>query len=207
MAVEELVFEVTEALRVPVLVLALGALVLSVVELGRLVGELVRRRPRDLGRLDAHLDEARALLGRDDADGARRTLRAVAFTPGMGRVVDALVAVHGRPDRADRAAKHLAEFDLAALRALERTRVLVRFGPALGLMGTLIPLSPALAGLSDGDVGTLTENLRVAFGITVLGLLVGAVAFGVSLLRDRLYAHDYSDLEYIAARLAAPAAA
>ena len=30
--------------------------------------------------------------------------------------------------------------------------MLVRAGPALGLMGTLIPLSPALTGLARGDV-------------------------------------------------------
>ena len=79
-------------------------------------------------------------------------------------------------------------------------------GPALGLMGTLIPLSPALAGLADGDVATLTDNLRVAFSVTVAGLLVGAIAFGISLVRDRLYAQDFSDVEYVAACLTAPPA-
>ena len=72
---------------------------------------------------------------------------------------------------------------------------------ALGLMGTLIPLSPALEGLADGDVATLADNLRVAFSITVLGLLVGALAFAISLVRERLYGQDYSDLEYAAAEL------
>ena len=33
----------------------------------------------------------------------------------------------------------------------------------------------------------------------MLGLLVGAVAFGISLVRDRLYAQDLSDLEFVAA--------
>ena len=77
----------------------------------------------------------------------------------------------------------------------------MRVGPSLGLMGTLIPLSPALSGLARGDVARLTDNLRVAFSITVLGLLVGAVAFGISLVRDRLYAQDLSDLEFVAALL------
>jgi biopolymer transport protein ExbB/TolQ len=75
-------------------------------------------------------------------------------------------------------------------------------GPALGLMGTLIPLSPALAGLADGNVTELTDNLRVAFGVTVAGLLTGAIAFGVSLIRDRIYAQDFSDVEFAAANLA-----
>ena len=111
----------------------------------------------------------------------------------------------GRPDAETRIAKHLAEYDYRSLRRLERSRILVRMGPALGLMGTLIPLSPALAGLADGDVATLTENLRIAFGVTVVGLLVGAIAFAISLIRDRLYAQDYSDVEFVAARLTSPA--
>jgi biopolymer transport protein ExbB/TolQ len=94
-------------------------------------------------------------------------------------------------------AKALADFDLRSMRRLERTRVLVRFGPALGLMGTLIPLSPALTGLANGNTKQLTSNLRVAFSVTVLGLLIGAVAFAISLVRDRLYAQDLSDLEVI----------
>ena len=102
---------------------------------------------------------------------------------------------------ADRLAKALADYEYANLRRLERTRVLVRAGPALGLMGTLIPLAPALAGLADGDVDELSRNLRVAFSVTVLGLLVGAVAFAISLVRDRLYGQDLSDLEFVAATL------
>ncbi|MGH8734882.1 MAG: adenosylhomocysteinase, partial [Burkholderiales bacterium] len=76
-----------------------------------------------------------------------------------------------------------------------------RAGPALGLMGTLIPLSPALAGLAAGDVQELSENLRVAFSVTVVGLLIAAIAFGISLVRDRLYSQDLSDLEFVANRL------
>jgi hypothetical protein len=36
--------------------------------------------------------------------------------------------------------------------------------------------APPLAGLADGDVATLTENLRVAFSVTVAGLMIGAFA-------------------------------
>src|ERR671916_294788 len=115
----------------------------------------------------------------------------------------ALLAARARGDRADdRIAKALADFDYASVRRLERTRILVRVGPALGLMGTLIPLSPALAGLAEGDVETLSDNLRVASSVTVAGLLIGAIAYGISLVRDRLYGQDFSDLEYVAAALA-----
>jgi biopolymer transport protein ExbB/TolQ len=122
----------------------------------------------------------------------------------MERAMATLVieAAKDRPD--DRLAKRLADFDFGSLRRLERTRMLVRAGPALGLMGTLIPLSPALSGLASGDVKKLSDNLRVAFSVTVLGLLVGAIAYGISLVRDRIYGQDLSDLEYVAATLGSP---
>jgi biopolymer transport protein ExbB/TolQ len=68
-------------------------------------------------------------------------------------------------------------------------------------MGTLIPLSPALDGLARGNVHELSQDLRVAFSVTVLGLLIGGLAFGVTLYRDRIYGQDLSDLEYVAAVL------
>ena len=38
----------------------------------------------------------------------------------------------------------------------------------------------------------------------MLGLVVGAVAFAISLVRDRIYGQDLSDLEFVAATLEAP---
>jgi hypothetical protein len=40
--------------------------------------------------------------------------------------------------------------------------------------------------------------------VTVVGLLIGAVAFAISLSRDRMYSQDLSDLQYVAATLTAP---
>ena len=71
----------------------------------------------------------------------------------------------------------------------------------LGLMGTLIPLGPALSGLSSGDMSALGSNLVVAFTATVVGLLISGVAYGVGLLRRVWYARDLTDLEFIATRL------
>jgi biopolymer transport protein ExbB/TolQ len=201
----DVLFEAAEALRGPVIVLTLLALAAVLLELGAFGVELVRRRRRDFYRLRHVTDEARAaLIERGDHSGARAALAQVAWSDAMGRTLGFIVAQWGRADGEALIAKSLADHDFAAMRRLERTRLLVRAGPALGLMGTLIPLSPALAGLADGDVQTLSENLRVAFSVTVLGLLIGAVAFAVSLVRDRLYGQDLSDLEFVANRLTAP---
>jgi biopolymer transport protein ExbB/TolQ len=202
MAVEEVLFEVADALRIPVLVLALLALAIVVFELGGMIAELVRRRGRGVQRLDGAVAEARQALAGGDAAKAKRSLWPLAASRSMRQVLGSIVDQRRRPGGSDRIAKDLAEFDYASIRRLERTRMLVRIGPALGLMGTLIPLSPALAGLAEGDIETLSENLRVAFSVTVAGLMVGAIAFAISLVRDRLYGQDFSDLEYVAAQLA-----
>jgi len=200
-SVEDVVFEVSNVLRVPVLILALATLALVVVELGALAYELKRRRRRDSDRLERAAVAARAAQGDDERRHALLTLQGAASSEAMATAVARVARFAGGPGASARIAKSLADFDLRSLRRLERTRMLVRAGPALGLMGTLIPLSPALSGLARGDVARLTDNLRVAFSITVLGLLVGAVAFGISLVRDRLYAQDLSDLEFVAAVL------
>ena len=149
---------------------------------------------------------ARTTLRESGATAAGNVLRAAASSDAVAAVYETLVGLAGKPGAEPRMAKSLADFDLRSLQRLERTRLLVRAGPALGLMGTLIPLSPALSGLARGDVTRLTDNLRVAFSVTVLGLLVGALAFGISLVRDRLYAQDLSDLEFVAAVLEEPPA-
>jgi len=199
--IEQLIFDVAEALRYPVLGLALASLAFVLVEAGAFAVEVVRRRRRDTVRLERVAETARAALEGGDVPAARRVLAQVAWSGHMAATL-ALIAERVRGTGGpDRVAKALADFDFASLRRLERTRVLVRAGPALGLMGTLIPLAPALAGLAEGDVAQLSRNLRVAFSVTVLGLVVGAVAFAISLVRDRLYGQDLSDLEFVAATL------
>ncbi len=200
--IEELLFELANALRIPVFAAVVAALAFLLFDLGAFVVELARRGRH--GR-DEQVDEAsqRALeaLGGGDAQAAAHALMPLASSAQMADTLALVVAEHSRPGAEERRAKALADFDLGSLRKLERSRLLVRFGPALGLMGTLIPLSPALDGLAKGDVAQLSENLRVAFSVTVLGLLIGAVAFAISLVRDRLYAQDLSDLEYVVAAL------
>ncbi len=200
--IEDVLFHLANVLRIPVFVAAILALIFMLFELGSFVFELSRRRRRiGFKRLDQAAGAALSAFQRRDRQAAARALGELASSGMMAETLAELTAQYGESAAPDRMAKCLADFDLASLQRLERTRLLVRFGPALGLMGTLIPLSPALAGLAKGDVTQLSSNLRVAFSVTVLGLLIGAVAFAISLVRDRLYAQDLSDLEYIVVAL------
>lgn len=185
----------------PVVLLALLTLAIVIFELGAFIVELIARRKRRMAVISVASDLAREAIDKGDRLAADDALEPLGWSPAMRRTLGAFVQSAGKPGADTRLSKELADFDFGRQSRLARTRLLVRFGPALGLMGTLIPLSPALDGLARGDVTTLTKNLRVAFSITVLGLLVGAVAFALSLIRDRMYGQDLSDLEYVAAIL------
>ncbi|MDW5593201.1 MotA/TolQ/ExbB proton channel family protein [Conexibacter stalactiti] len=208
MTIENILFEISDALRYPVLIGSVLALIVAIAEVGSLLAEQRRRRVRSVARTEHAVDLAREALAAGDRATALRAVRSVGYNDAMNEALEAIVEQRDHPDAANRIAKRLAEYDYRSVKRLERTRILVRMGPALGLMGTLIPLSPALAALGDGDVERLTDDLRVAFSVTVAGLLIGAIAFAVSLVRDRMYDQDYSDIEYVNAQLATfPAAA
>ena len=198
---EDVLLGIANALKYPVFVLAFAALAAVTFEVGAFAVELLGRRRRDLGRLERAAAEARRDLDLGDKGKAHVALLRVSTDAAMAQCMRDMVTEWGAPNEQDRVAKRLADFDFGSLRRLERTRLLVRAGPGLGLMGTLIPLSPALAALGEGDVKELSDGLRVAFGVTVIGILVGMVAFALSLVRDRLYSQDHSDLEYVAAVL------
>jgi biopolymer transport protein ExbB/TolQ len=203
-AVDEAIFHVSSVLQVPVLILALLALALVIFELGSFAIEVRGRRRRRFDALTESAEQARAKLVADDREGAAAAVGGVANSPAMAGTL-AFIVQHARRAGAEHQInKALADFDFDAQRRLARTRLLVRAGPALGLMGTLIPLSPALTGLANGNTTALTQNLRIAFSVTVVGLLIGAVAFGLSLTRDRMYGQDLSDLEYLAAVISDP---
>jgi biopolymer transport protein ExbB/TolQ len=203
-SIDEVIFHVASALQVPVLIAALVALALVIFELGSFLIELHGRRRRRFATLSSASEQARRALLAGDRKGAAMAVSGLAQSTAMAGTI-AFIVEHAGTDGSDHQLnKALADFDFRSQRRLGRTRLLVRAGPALGLMGTLIPLSPALTGLANGNTSALSTNLRVAFSVTVVGLLIGAVAFGLSLARDNMYGQDLSDLEYLAAILSDP---
>ncbi|HXD66627.1 MAG TPA: MotA/TolQ/ExbB proton channel family protein [Solirubrobacteraceae bacterium] len=202
--IDQAIFRVANALQIPVLILALLALAMVIFELGSYAVEIYGRRRRHFSTLSEGARAARAALVTGDRSGALAAVSGVPRSPAMADTLTFIINNARTPGGEHQLNKALADFDFDSQRRLARTRLLVRAGPALGLMGTLIPLSPALTGLANGNTAALSNNLRVAFSVTVVGLLIGAVAFGLSLSRDRMYGQDLSDLEYVAAVVSDP---
>jgi biopolymer transport protein ExbB/TolQ len=187
-SISEMLSGISEALREPVHIAALLLLALLAFELGRIAIEGWRRvRP------SAPPLEQVASAAMSDADHAT-TIARMAPGPLSERAVVALAgAARTGSDEAIETA--LGDYELQIQRRLDRTRVMVRAGPALGLMGTLIPLAPGLAALGQGNYQQLANDLKIAFAATVIGILVGMVAFALTLFRTRVYTEDLAALE------------
>ena len=97
----------------------------------------------------------------------------------------------------------LADFEIAADKDLSASRTLTKLGPMLGLMGTLIPMGPALVGLSTGDISSMAYNMQVAFATTVVGLFSSAVGFLTQQVKNRWYMQDMTNLEFVSELLGA----
>ncbi len=187
-SIAEALARIASALRIPVLVLALLVLLICAVETGRFATELWSRARAGRGALRTLIRQVLA----DPGQAAALARRAPTSFAGEALVQIARAILVGESVGIEHA---LADYELAVQRRLERTRILVRAGPALGLMGTLIPLAPGLAALGHGEVATLATDLRTAFAATTVGLLVGTVAYALTLTRTRMYTEDLTALE------------
>jgi biopolymer transport protein ExbB/TolQ len=195
---QQLIYDISRILLWPVLIAAIICLVWVLVELGVLLYELwLRFRYRDLDALEVRALRARKAFRDGKPRTAYRYLQENNYSLVVVRFLYDLIRNYQTERLAAKPLKLLQEYEFYTIKRLERTRVLVRIGPMLGLMGTLIPLSPALVGLASGDMQALSDNLVTAFSVTVIGLLIGGLAFLVSIVRDRLYSQDISDMEYL----------
>lgn len=96
----------------------------------------------------------------------------------------------------------LSDYEIAADKDLGISKTLSKMGPMLGLMGTLIPMGPALVGLSTGDIGSMAYNMQVAFATTVVGLFSAAIGFITLQVKQRWYTRDLNRLEFVCEVLA-----
>jgi biopolymer transport protein ExbB/TolQ len=103
------------------------------------------------------------------------------------------------PESRESFARNMVEDeDMKAAKKLEKTDRIAKIAPAVGLMGTLIPLGPGLAALGAGDIQNLAQQLIIAFGAAVIGMAAAAIGFTVSKIRRRWYEREILTLETLA---------
>lgn len=89
----------------------------------------------------------------------------------------------------------LQETTARLMKSMDKYSIMVKVGPSLGLLGTLIPMGTGLAALGQGDMTKLSSNLVIAFTTTVVGLSTGTLAFFFSTLRRRWIEIDIKNME------------
>lgn len=92
----------------------------------------------------------------------------------------------------------ISNFENEADKDLLVSKMLTKLGPVLGLIGTLIAMSPALVGLSTGDIAGMAYNMQVVFATTVVGLVVSSIGLVTLQVKQRWYAKEVNNLDYIA---------
>lgn len=102
------------------------------------------------------------------------------------------------PENEDYGEYLISNFELEAEKDLSVSRLLAKMGPVLGLIGTLIAMSPALVGLSTGDIAGMAYNMQVVFATTVVGLVVSAIGLVTLQYKQRWYSEDVNNLDYVA---------
>ena len=188
-------FALSQVLRLPVIVL-LWVCVLSAFFLaGGCVSEyLTRRRERRGFDLDRWLDQGPVL--------STDTARLEELPATLLSLVSAVTGRLGDPGfRHGGLERVLLEHEAAVERRLNGSRLLVRVGPSLGLLGTLIPMGAALASLTAGDLEAMASQMVVAFTTTVIGLATGTAAFAVLVARRGWVAETTLELRFLAERM------
>ena len=91
----------------------------------------------------------------------------------------------------------ISNFETEADKDLSISKILAKIGPVLGLIGTLIAMSPALVNLSSGDVSGMAYNMQIVFATTVIGLVVSMVGLITLQFKQRWYSQESNHLFYI----------
>ena len=185
-AISDIMFWISTGLLVPVIVLLILLFFRSLLLVGSFFGQYVSIR-----KTDKLIREQMETLHVNNID---------QFAEKLPEKSNSLVVMFMKRILAEQQNKAqvqrlLANFEIAADKDLAISKTLTKLGPILGLMGNLIPMGPALVGLSTGDIASMAYNMQVAFATTVIGLVAGAIGFLTQQVKQRWYLQDMTNLE------------
>lgn len=182
---------IAQSLMIPCYIFLLYFVLASVIELGSLFGEMMDRRK------EGGFDTARFLSQLRECGNIELQLQNIKLPAGLKKVVDEFLQLTASSTTGQKfiAQSILTDEETAAVKKLERTDLISKMGPLLGLMGTLIPLGPGLLSLGQGDFSALSQSLVIAFNTTIIGIFAGGLSFTISKVRRRWYEHYLGSLE------------
>lgn len=191
----ELLFTLSSALLIPVILLLLFLVLRCWLDIGGIIREWQDRRK---GR--QRWIQWCQKVSNGERDAAKRFYETTHYAGLVGEFARRVTS----PDQGNLVHdKHANDLEITATGRLSGMSFGIRVGPMLGLMGTLIPLGPGLIELSKGNFEGMSGHLVVAFSTTILGLAVGGICYALWLVRRQWYAQDLSDIEFICQVLSA----
>ena len=185
-AISDIMFWISTGLLVPVIVLLILLFFRSLLLVGSFFGQYVSIR-----KTDKVIREQMETLHVDNVDHLAEKLP----EKSNSLVVMFMKRILAEQQNKAQVQRLLANFEIAADKDLAISKTLTKLGPILGLIGTLIPMGPALVGLSTGDIASMAYNMQVAFATTVIGLVAGAIGFLTQQVKQRWYLQDMTNLE------------
>lgn len=188
----DILFQLTVALKVPVIGALIVALGIALLELGGFMREWIDRQ-RMKGPWDAFM--SRMFTETVHPVKVRRELSRMRHCPAI--VMGFVDQANRHPNNPIYLEKVLNDMEIGVSRRCNLARTGIRLGPVLGLMGTLIPMGPALMSISNGDLERMAHNLVIAFSTTVVGLAIGALCLVILMVRQHWYAQDLADIDVL----------
>ena len=186
----------SESLLIPVIIILLIFVIFALISVGGLIAEYTARKKFSVKEGETLI---RSIYDLDNInemkDKINKSTIGETYKVAMIKVIDNN-DFKSKTRRAF-AEKIIEEEEIRMAKSVEKTDIVMRLGPTVGLMGTLIPMGPGLAALGAGNIELLAQAIIIAFDTTVAGLSASAVAFVISKLRKRWYGEDLSNLEVL----------
>ena len=183
---------ITQALQIPVIILLIAFLVFAVYTLGKLLSEHLSRK-----KVPVSLIKDYAIYDAESAEDIKNVVNNADIQKSQKRILSELAESEhlGKKSRETLARRLIDNEEDKIAQNLNKTDIVTKIGPTLGLMGTLIPMGPGLAALGTGDVTTLASAITIAFNTTVIGIGSGAIAYFASKLRRRWFGEYLANLD------------
>jgi biopolymer transport protein ExbB/TolQ len=196
-ALENGLFALGQILRFPVMALLWVCVALTLYQIGRTLGEAVRqRRNRQRFSLKRWLRHGEAL----QADASRLAL----LPPNLRHMLTAIQELNATGGLAAGGLENVvAESEEQLRHSLDGVRSLVKLGPSLGLIGTLIPMGGSLAAMAGGNLQAMAGQMVVAFTTTIIGLSTGTIAYALVALRQSWVSAAIREQRYLAEAVSA----
>jgi biopolymer transport protein ExbB/TolQ len=185
---------ISQSLLIPVIVGLLAFMLYAIISFGGLISEYTNRIRISTEEIEKIISD---FANYGTTEGIKEVMDKSSVPTGYKNIISK-IASHpemGSKSREALARKLIEKEEAMAAKSLEKTDIVTRLGPTLGLMGTLIPMGPGLAALGSGDINTLANAIIIAFDTTVVGLAAGGIAYVISKVRRRWYEEYLSNLD------------